>query len=75
MGKLLALKKAKTIGDAVPDGWKTVAEWAEEEGKSVSHIGRVLADLSKSGDVEKQVFRVKNSDRLQSISYFRICEK
>ena len=75
MGKLLELKKAKTTGDEVPDGWKTVAEWAEEEGKSVSHIGRVLADLSKSGDVEKQVFRVKTSDRLHSISYFRICEK
>jgi len=75
MGKLLDLKKAKTIGDAVPDGWKTVSEWADEEGKSVSYIGRVLADLTKSGDVEKQVFRVKTSDRLQSVSYYRINEK
>lgn len=57
------------VVEAVPDGWKTAAQWAVEFGKSASTTSRIL---KSSRRVEFRKFRVRSGQVCRPIPHYRI---
>jgi hypothetical protein len=49
--------------ERVPEGWKTMAQWAKEWGTSISHTIRLVRKGIDLGTIEQKKFRVPNGRR------------
>jgi hypothetical protein len=63
----------KRVADEVPPGFKTVAEIANETGKSTSQTTKHLREALKLGLVETRKFNVPAGEKLYPVPHFRIC--
>ena len=72
MGNLSDLLSKTMEGDIVPDGFYTVRQWAEMEGKSIPTAGRMVKVLHERGDLEQCIFKVKSGNQLKHVPHYRI---
>lgn len=49
------------VGKDIPEGFKTSKQWAQEKGRSESHMARMLNAGVKQGVVEMEVFTLQNA--------------
>lgn len=69
MGALLEAQKKQA--DKVPPSFKTVGEWAEEEGWGEEKAKRVISGAVKAGIWEEKIFKIHTGSQLQSVKHFR----
>lgn len=75
MGLLRDLKRKadEKLIETPPEGFKTTAEWAVEEGCAESYVAKLLKDLEKEGLIERKKFRRPKLDGTPyPIDHFRL---
>lgn len=72
MGRLTEIKLANEPTDAVPDGWLTTAEWAEEEGKSIPQTNKLIRELMRGGHMETRTFTIRTGSRVMPVPHYRL---
>lgn len=69
MGKL---KEAEIkLADRVPPSFKTVLDWAEEDGFSEDRARKIIKDCVRAGSWEEKVFRIHTGANLQPVKHYR----
>lgn len=58
--------------DKIPDGWKTCAEWAKEEGLQRWMAGRYLGVGVEKGLIEMKMFRIKTGQYVRPVPHYRL---
>ena len=66
------LTECATKGDEVPKGWHSVAEIAEQFGKSSANTAKLLRTGVDNGKVARLMFRIRAGSRLYPIAHYRI---
>jgi len=66
------LKKSSVKLDHVPPGWFTVAQLAEESGKSNCITGERVRKLVKAGAAERQDFIIQLEQRARAVPHYRL---
>lgn len=61
-----------TTPDVIPPGWKTRRQWQDKLGMACSAIKTKFAMLKAAGKIECKNFRVKTSDKIQSLPHYRV---
>jgi len=61
--------------ERVPAGWFTVAELAEEIGKSVCATSERVRLMLKRGQVERKEFTIKLDQRIRPVPHYRLKAK
>ena len=66
------LKKSPVKLDTVPPGWFTVADLAEELGKSICTTSERVRKMVKDGAVERQDFVIQLEQRVRPVPHYRL---
>jgi len=61
-----------TEAEEVPPGWFTVAELAEEIGKSHCTTSERVRRMLKRGQVEREDFTIKLDQRIRPVPHYRL---
>lgn len=70
-----ALQKTLTEkAEKAPDGWKTLKQWAKEEGCSREYMQTIVAQLRDFGKVEMKKFPVKYPCMIRNVPHYRLKE-
>lgn len=64
-----------TQPEEVPPGWFTVAELAEEIGKSHCTTSERVRRMLKRGQVERKDFTIKLDQRIRPVPHYRLLKK
>jgi hypothetical protein len=69
------LKKSPVQVDHVPAGWFTVAELAEEMGKSICITSERVRKLVKRGVLERKDYIIQLEQRARAVPHYRLKAK
>lgn len=58
--------------DVVPPGWKSVAQIADELGRSISHTSKCIRGMIASGGAEVRTFTVQVGDACRRVPHYRV---
>lgn len=72
MSWLKELQKELQETDKVPPGWKTVKQWAKEDGLSVAYTAKLLDLAVIKGRAERHPFRIlMPSGMVRTVPHYR----
>ena len=69
------LGKSMVPVEAVPPGWFTVSELADQLGKSVCNTSERVRKMVKNGLVERQDFTIQLEQRVRPVPHYRLLKK
>jgi hypothetical protein len=61
--------------DDIPEGWHTVEQWAEIDGRAFSTVSAILLSGWRSGKVERDRFCVDLGGMLRKVWHYRVKPK
>ena len=65
----------KPVSEKVPDGFKTVAQFAKELGRSNARVLIALNEAVKNGLAEMRDFKIKLQSVSRPVRHYRILQK
>jgi hypothetical protein len=68
---LETLRQLQSKEDIVPEGWKTVEQFAKEFNLSISQTRNLFKIAREKGAVECQKFKIRSGDRFYPVMHYK----